>query len=41
MPLSDAASTRTCTISTVASTYQMKVDAHGYLLHLYYGALAT
>ncbi|WP_273395364.1 alpha-galactosidase [Thermophilibacter mediterraneus] len=41
MSLSYDASARTFTISTVASTYQMKVDAHGYLLHLYYGALAT
>ena len=41
MSLSYDASARTFTISTAASTYQMKVDAHGYLLHLYYGALAT
>ena len=25
------------TLHTEHSTYQMKVDGHGYLLHLYYG----
>ena len=34
------ASARTFTIHTAASTYQMKVDQYGYLLHLYYGARA-
>ena len=38
MPLSYDAPTRLLTISTDNSTYQMKVDEYGYLLHLYYGA---
>ena len=40
MSLSFNASTRTFTLSTKCSTYQMKVDQYGYLLHLYYGARA-
>ena len=28
---------RLFTIHTIQSTYQMKVDRFGYLLHLYYG----
>ena len=38
MPLSYDAPARLLTISTDNSTYQMKVDEYGYLLHLYYGA---
>lgn len=30
--------TLTFSINTASSTYQMQVDNHGYLLHLYYGA---
>ena len=26
------------TLHTTNTTYQMKVDSYGYLLHLYYGA---
>ena len=40
MPLSYDAPARLFTISTDNSTYQMKVDEYGYLLHLYYGARA-
>lgn len=40
MPLSYDAPARLLTISTDNSTYQMKVDEYGYLLHLYYGARA-
>ena len=40
MPLSYDAPARLLTISTDRSTYQMKVDEYGYLLHLYYGARA-
>ena len=40
MSLTYNASTSTFTLSTVSSTYQMKVDKYGYLLHLYYGARA-
>ena len=32
--------TRTFTINTKETTYQMQVDAYGYLLHLYYGRKA-
>lgn len=35
------ASAGTFTLSTDHTTYQMKVDEHGYLLHLYYGARAA
>ena len=35
MSLSYDAAARTLTISTDNSTYQMKVDEYGYLLHLY------
>ena len=38
MSLTYNASASTFTLSTVNSTYQMKVDKYGYLLHLYYGA---
>ncbi|MBO5093321.1 MAG: alpha-galactosidase [Lachnospiraceae bacterium] len=31
---------KTFTLDTIKSTYQMKVDAHGNLLHTYYGARA-
>ena len=34
------ASARTFSLHTARSTYQMKVDQYGYLLHLYYGARA-
>ena len=37
MPIAVDAATRTFTIQTDNSTYQMQVDRHGYLLHLYYG----
>ena len=40
MSLSYNASDRIFTLSTERSTYQMKVDQYGYLLHLYYGAHA-
>ena len=40
MPLSYDAPARLLTISTDSSTYQMKVDEYGYLLHLYYGSRA-
>ena len=40
MPLSYDAPARLLTISTDNSTYQMKIDEYGYLLHLYYGARA-
>lgn len=40
MSLTYNASASTFTLSTVNSTYQMKVDKYGYLLHLYYGARA-
>ena len=40
MSLSYNASDRIFTLSTERSTYQMKVDQYGYLLHLYYGARA-
>ncbi|WP_455136579.1 alpha-galactosidase [Thermophilibacter sp.] len=40
MPLSYDADARTITLSTERTTYQMKVDEHGYLLHVYYGARA-
>lgn len=32
---------KTFTIHTAHTTYQMKVDSYGYLLHLYYGAKTT
>ena len=38
MSLTYNASASTFTLSTERSTYQMKVDKYGYLLHLYYGA---
>ena len=38
MPLTYDASRRIFTLSTERTTYQMKVDEYGYLLHLYYGA---
>ena len=38
MPLSYDAPERVFTLSTERTTYQMRVDEHGYLLHLYYGA---
>ena len=38
MPLSYDAPERIFTLSTERTTYQMRVDEHGYLLHLYYGA---
>ena len=38
MPLSYDAPKRIFTLSTERTTYQMRVDEHGYLLHLYYGA---
>ena len=38
MSLSYNADARTFTLSTERTTYQMRVDEHGYLLHLYYGA---
>ena len=38
MPLSYDAPKRIFTLSTERTTYQMKVDEHGCLLHLYYGA---
>ena len=37
MPLSYDAPERIFTLSTERTTYQMRVDEHGYLLHLYYG----
>ena len=37
MPLVYDASTKTFSIHTANSTYQMQVDRFGYLLHLYYG----
>ena len=37
MSLSYNADAHTFTLSTARTTYQMKVDEHGYLLHLYYG----
>ena len=40
MPLSYDADARTITISTERTTYQMRIDDHGYLLHTYYGARA-
>ncbi len=41
MPLSYDAPKRIFTLSTERTTYQMRVDEHGYLLHLYYGALTS
>ena len=41
MPLSFDAPARLFTLSTASTTYQMKVDRHGYLLHLYYGTRAS
>ena len=38
MPLSYDAPERIFTLSTERTTYQMRVDEHGYLLHLDYGA---
>ncbi|HIZ46095.1 MAG TPA: alpha-galactosidase [Candidatus Olsenella pullistercoris] len=38
MPFSYSEATRVFTLSTERTTYQMRVDEHGYLLHLYYGA---
>ena len=38
MPLRYDELTRIFTIDTANTTYQMKVDEHGFLLHLYYGA---
>ena len=38
MPFSYSEATRVLTLSTERTTYQMRVDEHGYLLHLYYGA---
>ena len=40
MPVIYDASARTFSLHTARSTYQMKVDQYGYLLHLYYGARA-
>ena len=37
MPISFDAATRLITLDTENSTYQMLVDRHGYLQHLYYG----
>lgn len=37
MSLSYSAESRTFTLQTSGTTYQMMVDEHGYLLHLYYG----
>ncbi len=37
MSLTVDEATRTFTLTTRRSTYQMRVDDHGYLLHLYYG----
>lgn len=41
MSLSYDAPARLFTLSTASTTYQMKVDRHGYLLHLYYGTRAS
>ena len=38
MPISFDSSTGHITIDTDHTTYQMKIDAFGYLLHVYYGA---
>lgn len=37
MSLSYSAESRTFSLQTSGTTYQMMVDEHGYLLHLYYG----
>ena len=31
---------RTITLHTVSTTYQMQIDRYGFLLHLYYGKRA-
>lgn len=41
MSLSYDAPARLFTLSTASTTYQMRVDEHGYLLHLYYGTRAA
>lgn len=38
MPIDFNSATKLITLTTDTTTYQMKVDPYGYLIHLYYGA---